>query len=891
MNIGEILVRFGAETSGFSGGVSMLIGLLGKFGASLALIGKSMSLMDMSRYLSSIGATNTAMQASSQASAAMSAGLKGVGVAALAAVAALVIIGAVAAVAIGVISVKAAADFQQGMNRLATGAGNVTDNMKTLGQGILSVSIATGTLTSGTNGLLAAMYLIDSSGQRGAQSLDTLKAAAQGAKIEQANLADVTQILTTLQTDFGLHTYTATQYMNGLVAAVSHGKITLEALSTAMSPILPNAKELGIHFADVAAAMSDMTNQGIPADQAATSLRFVMQSMILPTHASAAAMKQWGLDTGKVASEMKVSLPGAIQMYIDAAKRAGPEGSQPFIDALAGMMGGGQRAAKALFSLSQSMGTWKSDIAAVNTALGQNSRDVMGWETVQGSFNIKLGQAHAALDALFIVIGTRLLPVLTQIVGQITPIIQKFADWVTHTHDIDNAIKAVTPYFNAMFDIIKAALPVVIGLFLKFVHILGQVITWIGQNKAVLEALMTIMKALGIIIVGVVAAGLLFLAVAFVALGVVIFGIIGVVMTLISIWKMLVAAAGWVSGAWHSVIGWLGGAWHSLVAIATSAFNGMKNAIVSAVNATVSWITSAFNGVITWLVNAWHSCVQAVVAAFAWLYNHNYYFKQLIDTIRNVVSGGIAWLTTAWANSVKWIGEKWALLKGLAQSAWDLVVGVFNSVWGTISGILSSLWASISGWWTGTAIPQMKSKATSAWQGVSQVFSSAWGTYISGPLNSLGGLINGFFSNLAGQMVQLGRNLIQGLVDGINSMLGVVSGAASNVASTITSILGFHSPPPQGPAADADTWMPNMVNLLAKGMTAGVPSVTRAAVQLAQPIQGNLSASGTRSATPGSSSSTRPIIVQFGNAEYRGLIQNLGHDLQGTIVIQKGGLR
>jgi len=179
----------------------------------------------------------------------------------------------------------------------------------------------------------------------------------------------------------------------------------------------------------------------------------------------------------------------------------------------------------------------------------------------------------------------------------------------------------------------------------------------------------------------------------------------------------------------------------------------------------------------------------------------------------------------------------------------------------------------------------IKAAVVSAWNFIVGQFAAAWGR-ISGPLNSLGGSIGNFFSGLANQALSWGRNIIQGIVDGINSMLGAVSGAASNIASTITGILGFHSPPATGPAADADTWMPNMVSMLTKGMTGGVPSVARAATQLAQPIQGNLSASsGTRSA-PSSSTDRRPIIIQVGNREYRAFVDNLGSDLVGSSTVR-----
>src|SRR5205807_7277860 len=141
----------------------------------------------------------------------------------------------------------------------------------------------------------------------------------------------------------------ATAYMNGLITAVSRGKITLQDLSTAMGPIEPVAHAMGISFSDLAAAMSTQTNAAIPAERAATGLRFMMQSLEVPTKKAKDAMTEWGLSSVAVANEMKVSLPGALQMIYDAAKKAGPEGSVPFNRAVSDMVGG-QRSLGALLA-------------------------------------------------------------------------------------------------------------------------------------------------------------------------------------------------------------------------------------------------------------------------------------------------------------------------------------------------------------------------------------------------------------------------------------------------------------------------------------------------------------------------------------------------------------
>src|SRR5260221_5679079 len=192
-----------------------------------------------------------------------------------------------ALLAVGVISEKMAANFQQGVNRLRTGAGDVTDSFASLSSGILGVSVATGQLTGP---LTQAMYLILSSGQRGSQAYSTLAAAAKGAVIEQAKVGDVANVLSGLMTNYGSKVFGATQYMNGLITAVQHGKINLQDLAVAMGPIDPIAQHLGISMADVAAPMPTQTNAMVPAAPPATGLRFMMSALENPTHKASAEM-------------------------------------------------------------------------------------------------------------------------------------------------------------------------------------------------------------------------------------------------------------------------------------------------------------------------------------------------------------------------------------------------------------------------------------------------------------------------------------------------------------------------------------------------------------------------------------------------------------------------
>lgn len=74
-----------------------------------------------------------------------------------------------------------------------------------------------------------------------------------------------------------------------------------------------------------------------------------------------------------------------------------------------------------------------------------------------------------------------------------------------------------------------------------------------------------------------------------------------------------------------------------------------------------------------------------------------------------------------------------------------------------------------------------------------------------------------FITSLPGQAVQWGKDFIQGLIDGIRSMIGKVGDAVASIADTITSWLHF-SRPDVGPLRQYETWMPDMMAGMARGI-------------------------------------------------------------------------
>ena len=121
------------------------------------------------------------------------------------------------------------------------------------------------------------------------------------------------------------------------------------------------------------------------------------------------------------------------------------------------------------------------------------------------------------------------------------------------------------------------------------------------------------------------------------------------------------------------------------------------------------------------------------------------------------------------------------------------------------------------------------------------------GELISGIISAAGNLrakvvemMNDLFEMLrSGELldkaVEWGKDFIQGIIDGIMSMITNVKNAVTAVADKIKSFLHF-SRPDEGPLRDYETWMPDFMNGLADGIYKNIPKVTKAASAVASSL-------------------------------------------------------
>lgn len=163
---------------------------------------------------------------------------------------------------------------------------------------------------------------------------------------------------------------------------------------------------------------------------------------------------------------------------------------------------------------------------------------------------------------------------------------------------------------------------------------------------------------------------------------------------------------------------------------------------------------------------------------------------------------------------VGWVIRGFAAVGAIAQNNAAAMVGVFEAVQelpGEIVKLFKWLWDKVTG-------------------GASTALST-----VVGVVKGLPGRITSAVGSLATLLVQAGKNVIQGLIDGIQSKLGALSNVASSMAGTIRGFLPF-SPAKEGPLSGSGNPYHSgqvIASDLAGGVESRLPTVASAAAQLA----------------------------------------------------------
>ena len=289
----------------------------------------------------------------------------------------------------------------------------------------------------------------------------------------------------------------------------------------------------------------------------------------------------------------------------------------------------------------------------------------------------------------------------------------------------------------------------------------------------------------------------------------------------------------------------------------TTIFTAIYNffsTIFNAIYNVVSTVFQAIYNVITTVWNAIYTTLEPLITAFGYL------FQTIFEAIQIIVGRVMDWISekisAIWNAIVAFLTPILEGIRTTFETIWNSISGTISSVMNAIFSVVSSIWNRISSA-VSNVLNAIRSVVSSVWnsikstisnvmQSISSTVSSIWDNIRSAVSDKISGIKStiqngfdaavGYIKGLASDAWNWGRDIIQGIIDGIQSAIGWLADCVTNVADTIRDFLHF-SVPDKGPLTDYESWMPDFMKGLAKGIDKSKKYVGKAVGGVAKAMQ------------------------------------------------------
>lgn len=396
---------------------------------------------------------------------------------------------------------------------------------------------------------------------------------------------------------------------------------------------------------------------------------------------------------------------------------------------------------------------------------------------------------------------------------------------------------------KAMGDLKTASEP----LLSVIADVVSAIAEWVSNNPTLAATITAIASTIGILTGAAMALAPIFTAIAAAAgaLGVSIGAIAAPIAIAVAAIAGLVAAGIALWKNWDSIKAFLSTTWEAIKNAGVSIWNGFKAFLSTTWNAIKTVTTVVWNAIKSELTTVWNVIKNTASTVFNAI-------KTAISTIFNVIRSVV---TSVWNGIKSTLISIWNGLKNTALSVWNgiksaisnvvngirsTISNVFNSIKSTVSSVFNSIRSIASSIWNGiksaisTAVNTAKSAVSNAFSAMRNAVSSI----MSRIKSTISSMWNNAVSYLKGiNLYSIGKDIIQGLINGIGSLAGSIKRKVEELASKIPAwakkMLGIHSP---------SRVMRDQVGVqvgagLAQGISKSTSKVTKAAAAQAKAIQ------------------------------------------------------
>lgn len=604
--------------------------------------------------------------------------------------------------------------------------------------------------------------------------LNGINGVMQLAAASGEDLASTSDIVTDAMTAFGLSADQSTRFADVLAQTANRSNTSVALMGETFKYVAPVAGALGYSIEDTSVAIGLMANSGIKGSQAGTSLKNVLTNLAKPTDQVQSYMDKLNISLTDSAGNVK-PLNQLLNEMRDGFNGLTEAEKAEYAAGIAGKEG----MSGLLAIVNSSQTDFDNLTEAINNSSGaaQNVADVM-MDNLGGQLTI----LKSTLEGIAISFGNILLPAVKKVVESL----QGFLTWLNGLTDGQKQLVVTIA-------MVVAAIGPVLLIIGKLITAVTNIIKVVNLLKPAFAALNAVMAANPV--------------------GIVIVAIAGLVAALVTLYNKNETFRNFVNTAWAQIKEVISGVVNALVTFFTVTIPGAIDSVVAWFQTLVDSISNFFTVVIPEKINElvqWFTELPerigyaigfAIGTLAKWVVGLAKKAAEVgpkvIDAIVNFFSQlpGKVWnfLVQTATNFANWIVQTKEKALTVGAQIIDTVVNFFLQLPGRIWNALLDAIARIKQWgsdiisWAQTAIPNVIS------------------TIIS------------FFEELPGKMLEIGKNLLMGLADGISSAVGAVVGKVKSVAGSILNgfknAFDIHSPS----RATA-----KMGNMLMQGLAGGV---------------------------------------------------------------------
>jgi len=741
-------------------------------------------------------------------------------------------LGGAAQAAVGFVqdSVSAAGEFEAGINRFASVAGDALGQAGFSFDDVSAKALQLGAETSFSAAQAEdAMIALAKGGVpvvdiMGAATDATMNLAAAG-EIELGTAADIVAKQLGVWAETGV---TAADVSNIMAEAANAAVVDVDELALGLANVGGAARSGGVDFEELSQTMGLIAPNFSSAADAGTALKTMILNLSPATKPATDKMIELGLATADGASKFYDAQGSFIGMESAAGLLQGALaglGEEQRMTALKTMFGAD--AIRAADALARAGSAGFEDFGdamrqagdAASQATQRNQGYAFALESMKGS-----------VETLQIVIGTTLLPVLTQLItGVLTPGINAVMGFV-------QALQGSKDAFNSLAPPLK---PIVAGI-QDLISAFQSADEWSGSTAETIATLTA--QFIGLF------TGVKTGSPAFWALQAPIESVVRAVQPLVTLignnlQPILIAVAGILGGV---VVAALASAVGAFLAVAApiAALIALGAALVAAWQSNFGGIQT----VVTSVLGAVWGVISAVVGQIATFWSSN--STQILNTastvwnqIEGVISVALqliqAVVVPILTGIATFITNHSAQIQQILGGAWQIISSVITTALSIIQGVITAALQIIQGDWSG-AWETIKQTCADIVTGIIGILEGAVDGMAGGAQMAIDAIVGVWkaFTGWAG----IGGGVVDGIIGGLGAAIGRLAAKAADMARSALNAakeaLGIASP---SRAAHEEVGLPTGEGV-ASGLEASIPRVSGAASEVAGKVISTISA-------------------------------------------------